>query len=262
MATTLSSTEQSILRGLQQEHPSAVGYQRLRGSSHQLLAFATAAHPLVARWPKALKPRSAWWQELSVQQLAAQHRIAPPILALNAQAQSTLMRKAELRQAELTSISELIRRCHQLPKVSTKLDIGHAFRYWFDLCKPNNRPWNAALNNSKAEHAAQRFAFFEGNWVQSHGDCVASNIMLLQQQTVFIDWEYHCLAPQWWDLAIYAESQHLSTDEESQLLEHYYYAVQPVAASQQLQVFRSIYADLAILWHCATMRLSNHYHTV
>jgi thiamine kinase-like enzyme len=261
MATTLSSTEREVLARLLGAEPKVTVAQRLEGSSHQLLAFVAAGDPLIARWPKVTRSEHAWWQELSVHQLAAQHGLTPQILALNASTQSTLLPKAKPLQFGLTGIARLLKQCHQLPKVSHKLDIAHAFTFWFESCKPEQQPWSTQANQQKAEHAARKFAEFDTCLVQSHGDCVASNILQIHNRAVFIDWEYHCLAPCWWDLAIYSESQHLNTEASNTLLQSYCQTEPLLDAHSQLEAFRGIYADLAILWHCATMRSPNHYQT-
>lgn len=261
MAKTLSSTERELLAGLLGFDPCSVAYQRLEGSSHNLLRFTLRGDLLVARWPKIARPGAIWWRELSVQQLAAQHGLAPHTLALQADNQSALLRGADPLRLGLREVAKLLQQCHQLPKVSQKLDIAHAFRYWFESCQHQHRPWAAQANQQKAEHAAQKFSEFETRLVQSHGDCVATNVLQLGNRVVLIDWEYHCLAPRWWDLAIYAESQQLNSDATHDLLQNYCQAQPSRETRSQLKAFRTIYAELAILWHCATMHAPNHYQT-
>ena len=261
MATTLSSTERAVLATLLGAEPNVTVAQRLEGSSHQLLGFIASGDFLVARWPKVARPEHVWWQELSVQQLAAQHGLAPCILAQNTDWQSTLLPMADPLTLGIPSIARLLKQTHQLPKVSPRLDIAHAFTFWFELCEPEHRPWSAQANQQKAKHASYTFAEFDTCLVQSHGDCVASNILQICNRATFIDWEYHCLAPRWWDLAIYTESQQLNTEATSALLQNYHHAEPLREAQSQLEVFRAIYADLAILWHCATMKSPNHYQT-
>lgn len=261
MATTLSSAERELLAGLLGFDPCSAAYQRLEGSSHHLLRFTLRGDLRVARWPKVARPSAIWWCELSVQQLAAQHGLAPDTLTLNPDHQSTLLTGAEPLRLGSREVAKLLRQCHQLPKVSQKLDIAHAFRYWFESCQPQHRPWTAQANQQKAEHAAQKFSEFETRLVQSHGDCVATNVLQLGNRAVLIDWEYHCLAPRWWDLAIYAESQQLNSDAAHDLLQNYCQTQPSRETSSQLEAFRAIYAELAILWHCATMHAPNHYQT-
>ena len=258
MATTLSSTERNILSGLLGSDFEIAGAQRFEGSGHRLLGFTTHDVTLIARWPKVARPERTWWHELSVQQLAAQHGLTPQILRVDPAMQSTLLIKAAPLCLGLDAIARLLRDCHQLPQVSHKLDIARAFHYWFDLCQPENQPWTPQLNQRKAERAALQFAEFEACLVQSHGDCLATNILQLQNRVVFIDWEYHCLAPRWWDLAIYAESQQLSPEAEANLLQNYVQAPLPFKTISALRAFRAIYAELAILWHCATIQAPTH----
>ncbi len=262
MATTLSSTEREILAGLLGCEPCGNEYQRLEGSSHKLLSFAAHSDFVVARWPKVARPKHAWWREQSVQQLAAQHDLAPKVMALDAAMQSTLLPRIEPLRIELAGISQLLRQCHQLPKVSQKLDIAHAFIYWFELCQPQHRPWSKPVNRQKAERAAQKFTRYDRCLVQSHGDCVPTNILQIQNHAVFIDWEYHCLAPRWWDLAIYAEAQKLGLKATHTLLQGYHQAHPSPSDLTEFEAFRVIYAELAILWHCATMHTPNHYRTL
>lgn len=261
MATTLSSTEHQIIADLLGTDLGVDVFERMQGSGHNLLGFSNLGVDWVARWPKIQRPEPQWWQELSVQQIAAQYGIAPHAVASSPQTQSLLLPRAQVSNSGLDQAAQLIKRCHQLPKLSQPLDIQHAFHYWWNLCPPEHQPWQQASQRTKMQRAAQHFATCKTPLVQSHGDPVAANMLQLQGQPILIDWEYHCLAPLWWDLAIYAESQRLDDRSQHQLLQHYEPSLISDFAGHQLKVFMGIYADLAILWHCATMRSSNYYQT-
>ena len=233
------------------------------GSRHQIVEAEHCTKPCVIRTPIKPAPPADFWREVSIQSLAADHGLAPRVIEIETLTQTTVLERATPSTLNVTEVSQTLRALHTLPKVAPRLDIAHAFEFWFSQLEPNHAPWNQASNRDRAARARVLFDQHQPDQVLCHGDPVPDNFMSLVGRCVLIDWEYACLAPFWWDLAIYGSESGYAEAEKVALLEHYLSASASASASQiqTLAKFISIYQDLRELWSLATAARVISYHS-
>ena len=222
------------------------------GSRHRIVETEYSTQPCVIRTPIKHAPPADFWREISIQSLAADHELAPRVLDVETLTQTTVLERAIPARLNTHKVSQTLRALHALPKVAPRLDIKHAFEFWFSQLEPNHAPWNQASNRDRAGRARVLFDQHQPDQVLCHGDPVPDNFMSLVGRCVLIDWEYACLAPFWWDLAIYGSESGYAEAEKTAFLEHYLSAPASASQIQTLAKFISIYQDLRELWSLAT----------
>ena len=235
------------------------------GSRHQIVEAKRFAKPCVIRHPIELADSADFWREVSIQSLAADHQLAPRVLEMETLTQTTVLERATPSTLSVTEVSQTLRALHALPKVAPRLDIEHAFEFWFSQLEPNHAPWDQASNRDRAARARVLFDQHQPDQVLCHGDPVPENLMRLDGRNVLIDWEYACLAPFWWDIAIYGSESGYAEAEKIALLEHYLSASASASALasqiRTLAKFVSVYQDLRQLWSLATAARVISYHS-
>lgn len=236
------------------------------GSRHQVVEAEHFAKPCVIRRPIEPADPADFWREVSIQSLAADHQLAPRIMEIEASIQTIVLQRATPTRLDISPASHTLRMLHSLPKVAPRLDIEHAFDFWFSQIEPSRVPWNQASNRDRAASARVLFDQHQLDQVLCHGDPVPENFMRLEGRYVLIDWEYACLAPFWWDIAIYSCESSYTETERATLITHYLAALASpwgsssssgsaaVAATQMqtLAKFISVYQDLREVWSLAT----------
>ena len=135
-----------------------------------------------------------------------------------------------------------------------------AFEFWFSRVEPSVTPWDQASNHDRATRASVLFADHRADHVLCHGDPVPENFMRIENRNVLIDWEYACVAPFWWDIAIYCSESGLAEAEKIALLTHYLSATASASQMQTLAKFIGVYQDLRELWSLATAARAISYH--
>ena len=231
------------------------------GSRHHIVEAEYCTQPCVIRTPIKHAPLADFWREVSIQSLAADHELAPRVLDVETLTQTIVLERAIATRLSTNNVSQTLRALHALPKVAPRLDIEHAFGFWFSQLEPNHAPWDQVSNRDRAARARVLFDQHQPDEVLCHGDPVPDNFMSLVGRCVLIDWEYACLAPFWWDIAIYSCESGYAEAEKTAFLEHYLSAPASASQIQTLAKFISVYQDLCKLWSRATAARAISYHS-
>jgi len=231
------------------------------GSRHQIVEAVRYGKLCVIRKPMTPAPTADFWREVSIQSLAADHRLAPRILETETSTQTILLERATPEDLSVKQACQILSALHTLPRAAQRLNIEHAFEFWFSQIEPSLAPWDQASNRDRATRARVLFADHRAEHVLCHGDPVPENFMRLDNRNVLIDWEYACLAPFWWDVAIYSSESGFAEVEKVALLTHYSSATVSASQMQTLAKFISVYQDLRELWSIATAARAISYHS-
>lgn len=262
MATTLSPSDFDIVDALTQTWVST-GHQGLSssaptdwrygnvGSRHYTAIAAINGERVLARWPRVKQRPRGFDREVSQHMIAASHGLSPSILASDQNNQALLLPYLKPSMISWQDAALALRAVHALPQTAPRLNITHAMNYWFE--RAPEQPWTAQQQHDLTRWAEALFVTHQHDAVFSHGDYSVGN-MLRQPtgQCVVIDWEYACLAPRWWDLAILCQTEQLSDAKRRSLLTQYWRR-SPVAHELEiLSDFIDVYTQLLALWTAAT----------
>lgn len=221
------------------------------GSRHYTAIAEVNGELVLARWPRIKQHNRGFDREISQHMIAAAHGLSPSILASDRNNQALLMPYLKPSVISWRDATTALRAVHALPQSAPRLNIAHAMNYWFD--RAPKQPWETQQQHNLAHWAEVLFATHQHDAVFSHGDYSVSNVLRnTRGQCVVIDWEYACVAPRWWDLAILCQTEQLPTEKRRSLLAQYWRRSPSAQELETLSAFIDVYTQLLALWTAAT----------
>ncbi|MBU0537831.1 MAG: phosphotransferase family protein [Gammaproteobacteria bacterium] len=153
--------------------------------------------------------------------------------------------------AGIIALAKLLRRIHQLPAVSGKLDIADkATSYWQAI--NTDAPFANELRGL-AENVGFHIASaksFNAEPYLCHNDLLLENLIAADDGKLYaIDWEYAAMGDPFYDLAVIVEGHELGQQQQQLLLAEYLERPAVKEDWQRLRHWRVIYGYLTVLWY-------------
>jgi len=153
--------------------------------------------------------------------------------------------------AGIIALAKLLRRIHQLPAVSGKLDIADkATSYWQAI--NTDAPFAndlRGLADTVGSHIASAKSFNTEPCL-CHNDLLLENLIAADDGKLYaIDWEYAAMGDPFYDLAVIVEGHELGQQQQQLLLAEYLARPGVKEDWQRLRHWRVIYGYLTVLWY-------------
>ena len=157
------------------------------------------------------------------------------------------------RPATLRETAALLRNIHQLPAIHHRLDLRERVTRYEKQLQHLNReiPTIIAASRKTIMKLLELQVRDQSTPVLCHNDLLAANRIISGNQLWAIDWEYCAMGSLWFDLAVVAVGDGLSTDQKQELVNSY--LGRHPNAEESLKFLRSciVYQYLEILWYLA-----------
>lgn len=200
--------------------------------------------------------RQSEWRTV---QIASREGIAPPVRYFNPDLGSMVSDFLEHDPAQdrpLTEVADLLRRIHRLPARHHRLDIGERVLRYEKLLEHKNRGVGEQLRSSQEQitrliHGLKQYP---ARPVLCHNDLLQANRIYSGGALWAIDWEYCAMASPWYDIAVVANGDSLSSAETQVLLQAYLGRAARDEERAALHQFGCVYRYLELLWYLALDR--------
>ncbi len=153
--------------------------------------------------------------------------------------------------ASLARLAQLLRRIHQLPSISTALNIDDKMTYYWQAIDTHLEFAKElqSLNAAIHAHIESAKALNKG-YVLCHNDLLASNLIINEEGRLYgIDWEYAAMSDPFYELAVIIEGNALNIQQQELLLTSYAAQVPSRQDWQRLHHWQIIYRYLCLLWY-------------
>ena len=200
--------------------------------------------------------RQSEWRTLLA---ASRAGIAPPARYFNPELGSMVCDFLEhdaVQDRPLNEVADLLRRIHTLPARHHRLDIGERVLRYEKLLERKGHSMGEQLRECQARvtELIPGLNQHPGEPVLCHNDLLKANRIYSGGVLWAIDWEYCAMASPWYDIAVVANGDSMSTSETEELLQAYLGRAARDEERAALQHFGSVYCYLELLWYLALDR--------
>ncbi len=153
--------------------------------------------------------------------------------------------------ASLARLAQLLRRIHQLPSISTALNIDDKMTYYWQAIDTHLEFAKElqSLNAAIHAHIESAKALNKG-YVLCHNDLLSSNLIAGADDRLYaIDWEYAAMCDPFYELAVIIEGNSLNSEQQKTLLTRYLAKSNTPPDWQRLHHWQIIYRYLCLLWY-------------
>ncbi|MEM8561899.1 MAG: choline/ethanolamine kinase family protein [Pseudomonadota bacterium] len=202
--------------------------------------------------------RQTEWQTLRV---AHGSGIAPKPCYLNPELGSLVTAFLPPDRAQphkLEEVAQLLRRIHQLPSRHHRLDLRERINKYQRQLEKNDRGLlgNYSKVASVIDALLDETSRHNDPLVLCHNDLLRPNRIYSQGRIFALDWEYSAMCTAYYDLAVVAAGDDLSTEQTQQLLQAYWSASASTSHLERLKQYICIYRFLECLWYALLDRSS------
>lgn len=124
-------------------------------------------------------------------------------------------------EENIADLALVMKKCHELPKISGKLDLAERIGFYIDFLKEKDDFEYFRNLQTRAMKIGERL-FDENDFCLCHNDLMAENIIRTSDgRLLLIDWEYAAMSPRQFELGLLCELYGWSDTELGVFFEHY-----------------------------------------